>query len=97
MLLTIAERYAEGRIGELLNEAELAGAEPVVDRAGLRFAAAGALVLGVLGAASWSGVPAEVMGPLLGVTVTTAVVVTYGIGIPRPSDLLDIVRGADRR
>ncbi|MEU4685368.1 hypothetical protein [Streptomyces xinghaiensis] len=97
MLLTIAERYAEGRIGELLDEADLAGAEAVVDRAGLRFAAAGALVLGVLGAASWSGVPAEVMGPLLGLTVTTALVVTYGIGIPRPSDLLDIVRGADRR
>ncbi|MBQ0986844.1 hypothetical protein KBZ10_20475 [Streptomyces sp. F63] len=97
MLLTIAERYAEGRIGELLDEADLVGVEPVVDRAGLRFAAAGAVVLGVLGAASWGGVPAEVMGPLLGVTATAAVVLAYGMGIPRPSDLVDIVRGADRR
>ncbi|MEU9858908.1 hypothetical protein [Streptomyces sp. NPDC047974] len=97
MLVKIAERYAEGRVGELLTEEELAGVEPVADRSWLHLVGSGVTVVGVLFLVSWAGVPDLVGGPVLALVVTVVVTLVYRGRIPGPADLIDIMRGADRR
>ncbi|MFF4573881.1 hypothetical protein [Streptomyces sp. NPDC001410] len=65
MLLTIAERYAEGRIDDLLDADQLAGADPAAPRERLRMLV---FVL-VMACAAILGLPEAALVPLLPVVV----------------------------
>lgn len=97
MLMTIAERYAEGRIGHLLDDDRLDPAVTVTRYVAWRVLAAMLLVACVIGAASVAGVPSEALGPLLGGSAVLAVWVFFRDRGMSPHDLIDVLRGADRR
>ncbi|MCX5058992.1 MULTISPECIES: hypothetical protein [Streptomyces] len=97
MLVTITERYVEGRIGELLDESDLSGIDPVTDHGMPRIVGAGSVVVLAMWGAHLLGFPEGVSGPFLGLVVTGAVALFYRGSIPSPSDLLDILWSADRR
>ncbi|MET8019134.1 hypothetical protein [Streptomyces decoyicus] len=82
MLVTIAERYAEGRTMELLERKDLDKATPVYDYPLLRLLVSGALVLGALALSLWAGVPETVVFPA--VLLATAVVVVFVYRAPVP-------------
>ncbi|MFF7189820.1 hypothetical protein ACFZAR_32360 [Streptomyces sp. NPDC008222] len=97
MLVTITERYVEGRIGELLDASELSGIDPVTDHGMPRIAGAGGVVVLAMWGAHLLGFPEGVAGPFLGLVVTGAVALFFRRTIPSPSDFLDILRSADRK
>ncbi len=91
MLLTIAERYAEGRVGELLDEEQIGDATPVVHREHLRQAGVGVTVALVMVGASLVGVPEGALTALLPVVVLALVVLVYRDRGPTPSQLTDLI------
>lgn len=96
LLATIAHRYAEGRTLQLLDEHQMRGAEPIADRAWLRLAVSGLLIVGVLIALSWAGIPEMAAGPVVALIITVVFAAVYRGRIPGYHDLIDIFRGADR-
>ncbi|WP_159072515.1 hypothetical protein [Streptomyces formicae] len=97
MLVTITERYVEGRVGELLDADELSGIDPVTEHGMPRIVGAGGVVVLAMWGAHMLGFPEGVSGPFLGLVVTGSVALFFRHSIPGPSDLLDILRSADRR
>ncbi|WP_433341305.1 hypothetical protein [Streptomyces sp. CA-253872] len=91
MLLTIAERYAEGRTGQLLDDVD--EIEPVTDRTALRAAGAIAVFLLILFGAPKLGLPDSVTGSLQGVAAIAAVALFFNHRY-NATDLVDIFRGA---
>ncbi|MFJ4537680.1 hypothetical protein ACIP39_17195 [Streptomyces tibetensis] len=77
LLLTVAARYSEGRVGALLDEAELVDVTPARDREALRLMAVATLT--VAGAASLSslGLPDGAMAPAVAAVALCAVAVIY--------------------
>lgn len=97
LLTTIAHRYAEGRTLQLLDEHQMRGTEPVPDRSWLRLASSGILITSLLVMLSWIDLPEVATGPLVALTILTVVMAVYRGRVPGYHDLLDILRGADRR
>ncbi|MFF9490237.1 hypothetical protein [Streptomyces sp. NPDC014676] len=91
MLLTIAERYAEGRIDDLLDADQLAGATPAAPRERLRGLVVGLTVVLVMTGAAFVGLPDAALIPLLPVVaIFVAVVVNRG-RIPTAGQLTDLI------
>ncbi|WP_326600309.1 hypothetical protein [Streptomyces sp. NBC_01803] len=93
MLLTMAERYAEGRTGALLDADRLTGIDPVPDRTVLRMISAGVLVTAAAVSVTFLGLPGAaepyaITG--LGLVVFTVV---FGRQARRAFDILDAIRG----
>ncbi|MGV9319755.1 hypothetical protein [Streptomyces sp. NPDC003660] len=97
MLVIIAERYAEGRLGQLLDDDRLDPDVSATQGEYLRLLALGAGVVAATAAAVSFGIPSDALGPLLGFVVTFGAVIFLKGRIPTPADLVDILRGADRR
>ncbi|WP_240970397.1 hypothetical protein [Actinacidiphila epipremni] len=91
MLLTIAERYAEGRIDDLLDADHLVGVAPATPRERLRALVVGLTVVLVMASAAFLGLPDAALIPLLPVVVIfVAVVVNHG-RIPTAGQLTDLI------
>ncbi|MFH8701970.1 hypothetical protein [Streptomyces chartreusis] len=91
MLLTIAERYAEGRVDELLDADQLAGVTPAVPRERMRGAVVGLTVVVVMAGAAVLGLPDAALIPLLSVVaVFVAVVVNRG-RMPTAGQFTDLI------
>lgn len=97
LLATVAHRYAEGRVGQLLEERQMAGVEPIPDRSWVRLTVAGALITGALLALSQAELPEVATGPLVALIITAVLAGVHQGRLPGYHDLIDIVRGADRR
>ncbi|MYW09977.1 hypothetical protein GT034_16695 [Streptomyces sp. SID2563] len=91
MLLTIAERYAEGRIDELLDADDLAGVTPAVPRERLRGLVVGLAVVTVMAGAGFLGLPDAALIPLLPLVVIFLVAVVNRGRIPTPGQLTDLI------
>ncbi|MEU0839515.1 hypothetical protein ABZ370_08595 [Streptomyces sp. NPDC005962] len=91
MLLTIAERYAEGGVGRLLDEEQMGGAVPIVRHERLRMVVVGILVVAIMAGASLAGLPEAALGALLPVVVLTAVIVIHRGKVPTPRELTDLI------
>ncbi|WP_257581641.1 hypothetical protein [Streptomyces sp. TLI_146] len=91
MLLTIAERYAEGRIDNLLDADHLTGVTPAAPRERLRGIVVGLTVVLVMAGAAFLGLPDAALIPLLPVVaIFVAVVVNRG-RIPTAGQLTDLI------
>ncbi|MER6442943.1 hypothetical protein ABT275_42595 [Streptomyces sp. NPDC001185] len=91
MLLTIAERYVEGRIDDLLDADQLAGVTPVVPRERIRAVVVGLTVVLGMAAAGILGLPDAALIPLVpAVAVFVAVVFNRG-RILTASQLTDLI------
>ncbi len=95
MLLTIAERYAEGRIGQLLDDVDTV--EAATDYEWLRLLGVGAFGVGALVAASMANLPEEANGVLVGMALLLAGSWLFRHRLTHPMDLIDVLRGADRK
>ncbi|MDG9695354.1 hypothetical protein QC281_35360 [Streptomyces sp. DH17] len=91
MLLTIAERYAEGRIDDLLDAEQLAGVAPAAPRERLRGLMVGLTVVVVMAGAALLGLPNAALIPLLPVVVIFVAVVFNRGRMPTPGQLTDLL------
>ncbi|MGW1622268.1 hypothetical protein [Streptomyces sp. NPDC002172] len=91
MLLTIAERYGEGRIGDLLDAEQLADVEPAAPRERLRMVVVGLAVVLIMTCAAALGLPEAALVPLLPV-VAVFVAVAFNRGrMPTAAQLTDLI------
>ncbi|MFC4507411.1 MULTISPECIES: hypothetical protein [Streptomyces] len=91
MLLTIAERYAEGRIDDLLDADQLAGVAPAAPRERLRALVVGVVVVLTMAGAAVLGLPDAALAPLLPVVVLFVAVVFNRGRIPTAGQLTDLI------
>ncbi|MGW2329109.1 hypothetical protein ACWC5C_25595 [Streptomyces sp. NPDC001700] len=91
MLLTIAERYAEGRIDDLLDADQLAGVAPAAPRERLRVVVVGVVVVLVMAGAAVLGLPDAALVPLLPVVVLFVAVIFNRGRIPTAGQLTDLI------
>ncbi|MGA4980423.1 hypothetical protein [Streptomyces cinereoruber] len=91
MLLTIAERYAEGRIDDLLDADHLAGVTPAAPRERLRGIMVGLTVVLVMAGAAFLGLPDAALIPLLPVVVIFVAVVVNRGRMPTAGQLTDLI------
>ncbi|MER7195983.1 MULTISPECIES: hypothetical protein [Streptomyces] len=91
MLLTIAERYAEGRVDDLLDADHLAGVTPAAPRERLRAAVVGLTVVLVMAGAAFLGLPDAALIPLLPVVVLFVAVLVNRGRMPTPGQLTDLI------
>ncbi|WP_330348486.1 hypothetical protein [Streptomyces sp. NBC_00582] len=90
MLLTIAERYAEGHVGQLLDETHL-GEERVAPREGLRFVAVGVSIVALLTGAALAGLPEAALVALLPLLVIGVALILNRGKVPTPGQLTDLI------
>ncbi|GAA0293991.1 hypothetical protein GCM10010302_35810 [Streptomyces polychromogenes] len=97
LMLTVAERYTDGRVAALLDQQELEGIEPVRDREPVRVAAV--ILLTVAGAVGVSslGLPAAAEGPAIAGFGLLALMLVYGRRARRRYDLLTVFGGGGAR
>jgi hypothetical protein len=91
MLLTIAERYAEGRVDDLLDADQLAGVTPAAPRERLRAVVVGLTVVLVMAGAAFLGLPDAALIPLLPVVVLFVAVLVNRGRMPTPGQLTDLI------
>ncbi|MGD6740633.1 hypothetical protein ACOKM3_02180 [Streptomyces sp. BH106] len=91
MLLTIAERYAEGRIDDLLDSDQLDGVVPAAPRERLRMLMVGLVVVSVMAGAAVLGLPEAALVPLLPVVVLFVAVVFNRGRMPTAGQLTDLI------
>ncbi|WP_326658674.1 hypothetical protein [Streptomyces canus] len=91
MLLTIAERYAEGRIDDLLDADQLADVDPAAPRERLRMGVVGLVVVLVMACAAVLGLPEAALVPLLPVVVLFVAVVFNRGRMPTAEQLTDLI------
>ncbi|WP_405537512.1 hypothetical protein OG787_32300 [Streptomyces sp. NBC_00075] len=91
MLLTIAERYAEGRIDDLLDADQLVGVDPAAPRERLRMGVVGLVVVLVMACAAVLGLPEAALVPLLPVVVLFVAVVFNRGRMPTAGQLTDLI------
>ncbi|MEU2322799.1 hypothetical protein [Streptomyces althioticus] len=91
MLLTIAERYAEGRVDDLLDADQLAGVTPAAPRERLRAVVVGLTVVLVMAGAAVLGLPDAALIPLLPVVVLFVAVVVNRGRMPTSGQLTDLI------
>ncbi|MBC3992367.1 hypothetical protein H8N00_26510, partial [Streptomyces sp. AC563] len=93
LLLTIAERYTAGRIGALLDEAQLAGVQPIPDREVWRVVTAVVLSMAASFAVALIGLPDDAVGPVIVGVSILAFVLVYGRDVRRALDILGVLHG----
>ncbi|MFF9364455.1 hypothetical protein [Streptomyces griseoluteus] len=93
ILVTIADRYCQGRPGALLDESELTDLQPAKDREPLRAAAVAVLIVAMTVGAALFGVAAEAMPVLIGAFGMVAVTVVYGRRARQMTDMIGTIRG----
>ncbi|MFI1865492.1 hypothetical protein [Streptomyces jumonjinensis] len=91
MLLTIAERYAEGRVNDLLDADQITGVTPAAPRERLRIFAVGGVVVAVMAGAAGLGVPEAALIPLLPIVVLLVGLVFNRSRIPTAGHLTDLI------
>ncbi|MEU4098707.1 hypothetical protein [Streptomyces sp. NPDC026673] len=91
MLLTIAERYAEGRIDDLLDADQLAEVTPAAPRERLRVVGVGVVVVLTMAGAAVLGLPDAALVPLLPVVVLLVAVVFNRGRVPTVGQLTDLI------
>ncbi|MBO0516526.1 hypothetical protein J0695_32860 [Streptomyces beijiangensis] len=91
MLLTIAERYAEGRIDDLLDADLLSGVTPATPRERLRMLVVGLVVVLVMAGSAALGLPEAALVPLLPVVVLFVAVVFNRGRMPTAGQLTDLI------
>ncbi|WP_329564956.1 hypothetical protein [Streptomyces sp. NBC_01361] len=91
MLLTIAERYAEGRIDVLLDADQLDGVVPAAPKERLRMVVVGLVVVLVMAGAAVLGLPEAALVPLLPVVVLFVAVVFNRGRMPTAGQLTDLI------
>lgn len=91
MLLTIAERYSEGRVDDLLDADQLAGVTPAAPRERLRAVVVGLTVVLVMAGAAVLGLPDAALIPLLPVVVLFVAVVVNRGRMPTSGQLTDLI------
>ncbi|MEU6959796.1 hypothetical protein [Streptomyces chrestomyceticus] len=91
MLLTIAERYADGQVGRLLDDEQVGDVTPVIPRERLRLVAVGTVVVLLMAGASIAGLPDAALTALLPVVVLAAVIAFNRGKVPSPRELTDLV------
>ncbi|MGW1047140.1 hypothetical protein [Streptomyces sp. NPDC002547] len=94
LLLTIAERYCEGRVGALLDDAQLDGVEAGTDLDWLRFAVTAVLVGGSAIAVSQLGLPDGAEPYVTVCAGLVCIAVVWRQRVQRGLDLLSVVFGA---
>ncbi|MET4926235.1 hypothetical protein P3L51_28435 [Streptomyces sp. PSRA5] len=92
LLLTIADRYAEGRVGALLDQDRLDGVTPVRDRGAVRLVTA--TVLTALGVVAVAFLPLPPMGEpfALGAAGIGVLALVHGRGTRCALDVVDAIR-----
>lgn len=96
MLVTIAERYAQGRLTCLLDEDQLGQPAAAAPREGLRFLILGTTAVASVTAAGLAGLPSQALDAIF------VLVVTLGSGwflrrqLPSASELLNLLRNGHR-
>ncbi|MGQ4719046.1 hypothetical protein ACUN22_35885 [Streptomyces anulatus] len=91
MLLTIAERYAEGRIDDLLDTDQLADVVPAAPRERIRAVVVGLTVVLVMASAALVGLPEAALIPLLPVVVVFVAVVFNRGRVPTTGQFTDLI------
>lgn len=91
MLLTIAERYAEGCIDNLLDADQLVDVTPAVPRQQIRVVVVGLTVVLVMAGAAVLGLPEAALIPLLPVVVMFVAVVFNRGRMPSAGQLTDLI------
>ncbi|OQQ13131.1 hypothetical protein B0675_39570 [Streptomyces sp. M41(2017)] len=91
MLLTIAERYAEGRIDDLLDADQLQGATPAVPRERTRAIGIGLTVVMIMIGAAVLGMPDAALVPLLPLVVVFIAVVFNRGRMPATGQFTDLI------
>ncbi|MGW7170728.1 hypothetical protein ACWGH3_36715 [Streptomyces sp. NPDC054884] len=97
MLLVIAERYAQGRVSQLLDDEQLADVQIVRDWAWLRLLFGSVLITVALVGVAQIGLPDTAVAPVVALIITMILSMVYRGRLPGLGDLIDITRGADRR
>lgn len=91
MLLTIAERYCQARVGALLDETDLEGVQPGPDREWLRIAVAAVLCAGTVVGIAALGLP-DAAEPIVMLCACLAIIsLVWNRRVRRAFDLLGIV------
>ncbi|MGW6316527.1 hypothetical protein [Streptomyces sp. NPDC055099] len=94
MLLKVADRYTERRVGAMLDEDELAGLTPAHDWELLRMAAAALLIPSlVVVVGVFSELPEGTDIYVYGGGAIVILVLLYGRGVGRVLHLIDVIRG----
>ncbi|MGV9351127.1 hypothetical protein ACWDSD_41715 [Streptomyces spiralis] len=93
LVMKIAERYVEGRLGQLLDDDEVTGLQPAPDREPLRLAVAAAL----FGAASYgvvlAPIPEAAQTYLVGSCGLLILTTVYGRGARKALEVITTLRG----
>ncbi|WP_306334619.1 hypothetical protein [Streptomyces sp. KL118A] len=93
LLMKIADRYIQGRLGALLDEEELKELTPVRDWEPLRIAALAVLIAASAVAVSQVGVPEGARVSVIGACGVLASLLLFGRRVHRGLDLLTQIRG----
>ncbi|MGW7027112.1 hypothetical protein ACWGFX_07980 [Streptomyces xanthophaeus] len=91
MLLTIAERYVEGRIDDLLDADQLADVVPAAPRERIRGVVVGLTVVLVMAGAAVLGLPEAALIPLLPVVAVFVAVVFNRGRVPTAGQFTDLI------
>ncbi|MFJ3905373.1 hypothetical protein [Streptomyces sp. NPDC090025] len=94
LLLTIADRYAAGRHGALLDDAELAGLTPVRDWEPVRMAVSAVLIAASALTVTWLDLPEGADTYVIGGSALLVLVLVYGRRVRQALGVLAAVRGA---
>ncbi|WP_269246314.1 hypothetical protein [Streptomyces sp. Qhu-G9] len=97
-LLTIAERYAQGRVGALLSEEQIGDIQPVQDHEARRLLAAGAmtclLTAVLLKIVEVASLPSAMEPVVIAISALTALMAAYGHRATHRLDILGILGGS---
>ncbi|MCX5278190.1 hypothetical protein [Streptomyces virginiae] len=98
MLAKITERYAQGRLGALLDEDDewMRVASPVRGHDLLKMLAVGLIITAISAVALLAGLPDGAAGPLIGTLAPLLIVLVFRSHMPSGDALIDMYRSADR-
>lgn len=96
LMLTISERYVDGRVGALLDESQLSGLEPVANREWMRLLTAIVLTVSSALGIALLGLPSSAVPYVMGGVGLLCFTAVFGQRSSRTLDLLDSVRGVQR-
>ncbi|MYS32890.1 hypothetical protein GT025_01930 [Streptomyces sp. SID4920] len=93
LLITIAERYTEGRVGALLDDGNLEGVTPEPSRELLRWLTSLALSVFAITTITLLDLPTGVESPIITGAGLLVVGLLYGPSARRAADILELGRG----
>lgn len=91
MLLTIAERYAEGKVSHLLDDEQIGDAQRVVHREWVRLPVLAGVVVSAMAGAAFAGLPDAALTALLPLVVIITGILVYRDKGPSLAQLRDLV------